>query len=215
MTFHCSKSQLRDLLSSLSQHCVKTSVLGTALPLDLGFFQSKSHRWLISVPGASSSELAKLRHCGLTNGSKPRARAAPPSALPLSHYPSWECLQNPLSASPPLEPPPAPVSLPLGRLAQNWHLPFQTAPETQPSGARFSFSFSRPPRSKLRIETELGFMQQEPAPAGSLGSQQDSALPRAPTMPPPGSSKSHQPSPDHSPTEVLRGLGRWGLFRLR
>ncbi|XP_024413000.2 protein PML isoform X2 [Desmodus rotundus] len=44
-------------------------------------------------------------------------------------------------------------------------------------------------------------MQQEPAPAGSLGSQQDSALPRAPTMPPPGSSKSHQPSPDHSPTE--------------
>ncbi|XP_036113769.1 protein PML isoform X5 [Molossus molossus] len=45
-------------------------------------------------------------------------------------------------------------------------------------------------------------MQQEPAAAQSPGSHQDSALPHAPTMPPPESvSESHQPSPDHSPIE--------------
>lgn len=55
-------------------------------------------------------------------------------------------------------------------------------------------------------------MQQEPAPAGSPGPQQDPALPHTPTMPPPESlSEGHQPNPSHSPTEVLLGLGRWGL----
>ncbi|KAF6132154.1 PML nuclear body scaffold [Phyllostomus discolor] len=44
-------------------------------------------------------------------------------------------------------------------------------------------------------------MQQEPVPSRSLVSQQDSALPHAPTMPPPESSDSHQPSPDQSPRE--------------
>ncbi|XP_072807127.1 protein PML isoform X3 [Vicugna pacos] len=45
-------------------------------------------------------------------------------------------------------------------------------------------------------------MQQEPAPAGSPGPQQDPALPYAPTMPPPESpSEGHQPSPSPSPTE--------------
>ncbi|KAM5337666.1 protein PML isoform 4-T4 [Glossophaga mutica] len=39
-------------------------------------------------------------------------------------------------------------------------------------------------------------MQQEPVPAGSLASQQESALPHAPTMPPPEPSESHQPSLD-------------------
>lgn len=52
-------------------------------------------------------------------------------------------------------------------------------------------------------------MQQEPAAAPSSGSQEDSALPHAPTMPPPESaSESREPSPDHSPTEVRLGLGR-------
>ncbi|XP_073068273.1 protein PML isoform X7 [Manis javanica] len=45
-------------------------------------------------------------------------------------------------------------------------------------------------------------MQQEPAPAGSPGPQQDPALPHTPTMPPPESlSEGHQPNPSHSPTE--------------
>ncbi|KAM5242870.1 protein PML isoform 5-T5 [Hipposideros larvatus] len=45
-------------------------------------------------------------------------------------------------------------------------------------------------------------MQQEPAPARSSGSQQDSAPPQALTMPPPESlSEDHQSSPGHSPTE--------------
>ncbi|XP_045755676.2 protein PML isoform X1 [Mirounga angustirostris] len=45
-------------------------------------------------------------------------------------------------------------------------------------------------------------MQQEPAPVGSPGPQQDPALPHTPTMPPPESvSEGHQPSPSHSPAE--------------
>ncbi|KAM8782086.1 protein PML isoform 2-T2 [Rhynchonycteris naso] len=45
-------------------------------------------------------------------------------------------------------------------------------------------------------------MQREPVCAGSSGSQQDSALPHAPTMPPPEPlSESHEPSAEHSPTE--------------
>ncbi|XP_010953578.1 protein PML isoform X2 [Camelus ferus] len=44
-------------------------------------------------------------------------------------------------------------------------------------------------------------MQQEPAPAGSPGPQQDPALPYAPTMPPPEPpSEGHQPSPSPSPS---------------
>lgn len=55
-------------------------------------------------------------------------------------------------------------------------------------------------------------MQPEPAPARSSGTQQDPPLPRTSTMPPPESpSEARQPSPDHSPAEVLRvwevGLG--------
>ncbi|XP_044774346.1 protein PML isoform X3 [Neomonachus schauinslandi] len=50
-------------------------------------------------------------------------------------------------------------------------------------------------------------MQQEPAPAGSSGPQQDPALPHTPTMPPPESvSEGHQPSPSHSPAEVLLAM---------
>lgn len=92
------------------------------------------------------------------------------SALTLSHYPRsacvycsspapssppWACLQNPQSASSPLEPPPAPVSLPLGRLSQSRHLPFRTAPETQPSGARLSFSFFRQDQVENRNYAEV------------------------------------------------------------
>ncbi|XP_023509617.1 protein PML isoform X6 [Equus caballus] len=45
-------------------------------------------------------------------------------------------------------------------------------------------------------------MQQEPVSARSPGPPQDSALPHAPTMPPPESlSEGHQPSPSHCPTE--------------
>ncbi|XP_054421109.1 protein PML isoform X2 [Pteronotus mesoamericanus] len=45
-------------------------------------------------------------------------------------------------------------------------------------------------------------MQQEPTPAQSSGSEQDSSLPHTPTMPPPESfSRSNQHSPDHSPTK--------------
>ncbi|XP_046506148.1 protein PML-like isoform X3 [Equus quagga] len=45
-------------------------------------------------------------------------------------------------------------------------------------------------------------MQQDPVSARSPGPPQDSALPHAPTMPPPESlSEGHQPSPSHCPTE--------------
>lgn len=167
-------------------------------------------------------------HCELMQVSKRRVEAAQvgwatvPFIIPRvscaiyspsAASPPWACLQNPQSASPPLEPPTARVSLPLRGLSLRRHHLFRTAPEIQPSGARFSFSFSsRPLRSNPRIETPLRAMQQEPAPARSSGPQQDSAPPRAPTMPSPESlSEGHQPSPGHSPTEVLLGLGRWDL----
>ncbi|KAL4701419.1 hypothetical protein H8959_015423 [Pygathrix nigripes] len=91
------------------------------------------------------------------------------------------------------------------RWALSRHLPFRTAQGAQPTGSRLPFSFfSRPPRSKPRIETKLRSM--EPEPARSPRPQQDPARPHAPTMPPPETpSEGRQPSPSHSPTEVLLG----------
>ncbi|XP_023408667.2 protein PML isoform X3 [Loxodonta africana] len=62
--------------------------------------------------------------------------------------------------------------------------------------------------SESGIETALGSMQQEPAPARSPGPQEDPALPDSPTMPPPGSpSEGHQsslsPSRSSNPTEQI------------
>lgn len=170
----------------------------------------------------------KLCHCELMNGSKPRAGAAPlplpqvnsatipipPGLLCVYSYPSPFSPAWPSgSASPPPRSAPSLCLTSSGRLALSGHHPSRTAPKTQPSNAQFSFDLSSPPhRSKLKIETALGFMQQEPAPAGSLEPKQDSALPHTPTMPHPESlSEDHQPSPGHSLTEVRLGLGRWGL----